>query len=658
MHGVSTETHPRPTQAWLTRESGITLARLLPRLEERFPEIAQTPQWAVFCERLEKNFGNLFSALHALYGERYDFFYHLETILVTLTRMWMQRPDELKGLDASRAADPQWFQSQRMLGATGYVDLFSGSLQGLREKLPYLSEMGITYLHLMPLFRSPIGDNDGGYAISSYREVDPALGSMEELADIAGELRQYGISLVLDFVFNHTSDEHDWAREANADNAEYQDYYRMYPNRTMPDQFERTITAVFPDEHPGCFTYRNKIRKWVWTTFHNYQWDLNYGNPAVFNAMVEEMLFLANVGVEVLRLDAVAFIWKRIGTNCENLPEAHTVIQAFNAVVQTAAPAMLFKSEAIVHPDDVIKYIGHNECQLSYNPMLMALLWNTLATRDVTLMRHALAKRFSLPGDCAWVNYIRCHDDIGWVFSNDDAVELNMNPSEHRRFLGEFYTGRFKGSFAKGEPFQENPQTGDMRVSGTAASLCGLEKALEEDDDKEVDLAIRRILLMHGVIMTIGGIPLIYLGDELGMLNYYDDSDPERLGDSRWIHRINFDWEAADDRHNRETYRGKIFSGLRRLCQIRQQNLAFTRADTEIVDTGNKHVFGYFRQHDEQSVLVLANFSEHPQVISARRLRLLGLRKTLTDIASGRIIIAAQELELEPYEFSVLLAAV
>lgn len=645
-------------EAWIKRESRLTLSRLLPRLECHFGEQSQSAEWHAFEERLGEHFPALFAALHRLYGERYDFFYHLESILCTATRAWLERPDELKALDAAREADSHWFQSHRMLGATCYVDLFAGDLQGIRDKIPYLTEMGITYLHLMPLFRCPEGDDDGGYAISSYREVEPALGTMEALAELMGELRNHGISPVLDFVFNHTSDEHEWAKRALAGDEEHQAFYRMYPDRTEPDAFEKTVNAVFPDEHPGCFTYRNKIRKWVWTTFHNYQWDLNYENPAVFNAMADEMLFLANQGVEVLRLDAVAFVWKRLGTNCENLDEAHVVIQAFNAITRIAAPAMLFKSEAIVHPDEVIKYIDNRECPLSYNPQLMALLWSTLATRDTHLLRHAMEKRFALSTDCAWVNYVRCHDDIGWVFSDDDARELTMAPADHRRFLGEFFTGRFDGSFARGLPFQENKETGDMRVSGSCASLAGLESALEMDDQAAVEQAIQRILLLHGVILTIGGIPLIYLGDELGILNDYGyERDTEKVGDTRWIHRPFFDWEAAELRHDKESVAGRIYLGLLRLIQVRQQNLAFSRAETEIVDTGNEHVFGYFRQHDEQSVLVLANFSEERQILAARRLRLLGLRKTLTDLVAGKIIVATEELELAPYQFTVLLVS-
>lgn len=641
--------------AWLARHSASSLARLMPRLEARFARQVEEAEWEAYKERLRHHFPRLFRLLHHLFGQQYDFFFHLEDTLATATRTWIERPDALKALDAIRQSDPLWYQSNRMVGATGYVDLFSGDLQGLRQSIPYLTELGVTYIHLMPLFRVPEGDNDGGYAVSSYREVNPDLGTMEELAALSSELRHHGISLCLDFVFNHTSDEHEWAQRALAGDPEYQEYYRMFPDRTLPDAFEKSILTVFPDDHPGCFTYRNRIKKWVWSTFHNYQWDLNYENPSVFNRMAEEMLFLANQGVEILRLDAVAFLWKRLGTACQNLPEAHAIIQAFNALAKIAAPALVFKSEAIVHPDEVNKYIEGDECQLSYNPQLMALLWESLATREVTLLRHAMEKRFAIPRDCAWVNYIRVHDDIGWAFSDEDARDLNINPRDHRRFLTDFFVGRFPGSFAAGLPFSEDPSTGEARVSGTAASLCGLERALEKSDQHEIEMAVRRILLLHGVAFTIGGIPLVYIGDELGMLNDYSyEQDPEKAGDSRWAHRPFFDWERAQLRKDPDTLPGRIYHGLLRLVQLRQQNLALAGGETEIVDPGNEHVFAYFRHHEGHNVLVLANFSDAEQTLAATRLRLLGLRKTFTDIVAGRTITATRELVLEPYQFLIL----
>lgn len=636
----------------MEREAAHSLSRLLPRLKARLGDEAPPALWLSFRERLEANFERLFIPLRQLYGGRYDFFYHLEGILELAARCWLGRPEDLRRLDAAREADPDWFQSARMMGAVCYLDRFAGDLAGLRERLAYLRELGITYLHLMPLFRTPAGDNDGGYAVSSYREVDARLGTMAELAALFRDLRRAGISPVLDFVFNHTSDEHEWARRALAGDPDYQDFYLIFPDRELPDAYEAHLREIFPQERPGSFTYRPEIGRWVWTTFHSFQWDLNYANPAVFSAMAEEMLFLANQGVEVLRLDAVVFIWKRLGTSCENLPEAHLIIRAFNALARIAAPALLFKSEAIVHPDDIASFISPEECQLSYNPLLMALLWEALATRDVRLLRESMRARLRINPRTAWVNYVRCHDDIGWTFDNGDAERLGIDPVGHRQFLNAFYTGRFPGSFARGLPFQENPRTGDARVSGTAASLAGLEKALYGEGPAEVDLAIRRILLLHSVILSIGGIPLLYLGDEVGMLNdYRHRNDPATAADSRWVHRPRFDWEAVGQHANPDTPEGRISAELRRLIRLRQQCPGFSGITAEIIDPGNDHIFGYVRQGAGGRVLVLANVTEREQTISANQLRLRGLAYRFTDLVTGETLTLANDLSLEPYRF-------
>lgn len=641
--------------AWMSHETASSLRRLLPRIEARFQDRTDPAEWEAYVGRLKRHFPRLFERLFALYGAEYDFFYHLESILATATEMWLQRPAELKALDARREADPDWYLSNRMVGAMCYVDLFAGNIEGLRERIPYLLEMGITYLHLMPVFQVPAGDSDGGYAVSSYREIHPPLGTMEDLAALATELRRHGISLVLDFVFNHTSDEHEWAKRALAGEAEFQEYYRMFPDRQLPDAYEASMVEVFPHERPGAFTYRTQLKKWVWTTFHSYQWDLNYENPAVFSSMLEEMLFLANQGVEVLRLDAVAFLWKRVGTPSQNLPEAHWIIQAFNTLGSIAAPAMVFKSEAIVHPDEVKKYIGADECQLSYNPQLMALLWEALATRDTRVLQHAMRRGLAIPGGCAWVNYIRCHDDIGWAFSDEDVTPSGFDAAEHRRFLSNFYIGRHPESFSRGAAFQEDAVTGDSRVSGMLASLAGLEKALAEEDTASVDLAVRRILMLHGVIITIGGIPLFYLGDEIGMLNNTGyGEDVAKVSDSRWLHRPVYDWPRAELRRDPATVVGRIHQGLLRLVQLRNQNPAFSHSETEVADTENPHVFAYFRTHQSQSVFVVANFSEQQQSVDARRLRMLGLRRTMVDMVAGQAVTATQELILEPYQLMAL----
>jgi amylosucrase len=604
-------------------ESKRTLQRLWPRLEKELADsISDDSQgWQEFQKRSQQYFPSLFDLYLGLYGTRYDFFFHLQDLLTSLARSWFARTGDLRALDQARETNPLWFQSNQMLGGVCYVDLFAGNLEGVKSKIPYFKELGLTYLHLMPLFKAPEGENDGGYAVSSYREVHPPLGTMEQLSDLARKLRKAGISLVVDLVFNHTSDEHLWAERLKAGDEEHLDFYRVFPNRELPDAYERNLREIFPDEHTGAFTFFPHLFKdgaWVWTTFHSYQWDLNYANPAVFNRMAEEMLFLANQGVEVIRLDAVAFIWKEMGTNCENLPNAHKLIQAFNAVARIAAPAMLFKSEAIVHPDEVAKYIDPTECQLSYNPLLMALLWNSVATRKVRLLSQALATRFKLHPKTAWVNYVRVHDDIGWTFSDEDAASLGVSGYDHRRFLNAFYRGRFEGSFARGLPFQENPKTGDCRISGTCASLAGLEKALNEEGPNEVELAIRRILLIHGVILTAGGIPLIYLGDEIGTLNDYSyRDDPAHERDSRWVHRPRADWEKYVKRNDPNCIEGRVYLGLQNLIALRKKNEAFSAGELEIIPTKNDHVLGFRRKHAGDYAVIFANFSEHPQTITS-----------------------------------------
>jgi amylosucrase len=646
-------------QANLQKEARRTFARLLPRLETEFAAALATDAWSAFRQRLDAHFDDLFALLFTLYGDRYDFSYHLERLLAESAHSWLERSPELKTLDAARERDPRWYQSERMLGGVYYVDLFAGDLQGMRAKIPYFQELGLTYLHLMPLFKAPEGDSDGGYAVSDYREVDPRLGVMDDLRALATELRQHGISLVLDFVFNHTSDEHRWAQAAQAGDEDFADYYFVFPDRTLPDAYDRTLREIFPDQHPGSFTYRPDMQRWVWTTFNSFQWDLNYRNPEAFRGMAAEMLYLANVGAEVLRLDALAFTWKEMGTDCENLPEAHTLVRAFNAVLRIAAPGLLFKSEAIVHPDEVARYISPQECQLSYNPLLMALLWNSLATREVRLLRHSLGYRFAIPDDCAWVNYIRCHDDIGWTFDDGDANALGINGYDHRRFLNSFYTGRFPGSFARGLPFQENPRTGDARISGAQASLAGLEAALRTGQPGEIDLAVRRILLLNAVVLSIGGIPLIYLGDEIGILNDYSYvEEAGKAGDSRWVHRPRIDWAQMARRTDPATIEGRIFGGMHHLIALRKATPAFAGNDMRVLNLGNDHVFAYVRTgRAGERVLVLANFSEHTQPVAANEVRLYGLAYRFHELITARAVVLGDEpIVLEPYQVMWLAA--
>lgn len=633
------------------REAERTLDRLLPRIE---PLLHADPDRDLFLKRLKTQLPQALRHLVPVYSGRYDFFYHLEMILATVAQAFLDRPADLRALDVQREAHPAWFQQETMIGGVLYVDLFAGDLDGVRAKIPYFKDLGLTYLHLMPLYAAP-EVSDGGYAVSDYRQVHPDLGTMDDLRKLAAELRQNGISLVLDFVFNHTSDEHTWAQQALAGDADYQDYYYMFPDRALPDAYEEHLREIFPEQAPGSFTHRQEIDRWVWTTFNRFQWDLNYSNPAVFRAMLDEMLYLANVGTEVLRLDAVAFIWKQLGTPCENLPQVHDIIRGFNALVKVAAPAMVFKSEAIVHPDDVASYISPEECQLSYNPTFMALIWEALATREVKLLRHSMSKRFALPEHTAWVNYVRVHDDIGWSFADEDAREVNITGFDHRQFLNRFYTGQFPMSYATGLGFNFNPRTLDMRICGTAASLAGLEAALKHQDAQMIEHALRRIIMIHSLIIAAGGIPLLYMGDEIATLNDYDfRTDPNKALDSRWVHRPAFDWQRAAQRSDAGSIPGKVFTSLQKLIAIRRGTPDFGDGPTLFFDTLNPHVLGFVRNH---RVLVLANFSDTPQTVKRDVLAAYWhVPAEVVDLYTGQPVTLDEEHTLVAWTFQWLCA--
>ncbi len=610
-------------------------------------QLGRRKAWAAFDERLRRHLGRLRDELAHLYGERADFEAILTRLLTTAFEAWSERPDALKAQDSEREANPDWFHSEKMLGGVCYVDLFAGDFKGLEAQIPYLQELGLTYLHLMPPYLCPEPHNDGGYAVSSYRDTKRSLGSMADFKRLVRKLREAGISPVLDFVFNHTSDEHEWAVAAKAGDPAFKDYYYIFPNREMPDAYERTTREIFPDEHPGAFSQLPDGR-WVWTTFHTYQWDLNYGNPAVFEAMAGEMLYIANLGVDFLRMDAVAFVWKRLGTPCENLPEAHHLLRAYNALCAIAAPSLLFKSEAIVHPDDVASYISTTECQVSYNPLQMALLWNTLATREVNLLQQALEKRHNLPAHTGWVNYVRSHDDIGWTFADEDAALFGINGFDHRKFLNQFFVNRFPGSFARGVPFQDNPTTGDCRISGTAASLCGLDQG-----DRH---AAARMVLMYGVAMSTGGIPLIYLGDEVGTPNHLGYvNEPGKGEDSRWVHRPVRDAQRYEQRLDPTTDAGRIYGGLLQLIRLRKHLPVLAGGSLTSFWTQQPAVLGYLRQttgqaagHTPQRILVLANFSEHPKTLDATEFH--SLPAQAVDLISGRGQELREPLTLQPYQ--------
>ncbi len=576
-----------------------------------------------FYTRLGANFYAIHALFSQLYGDRPDFNEQAQRLVETMARQYIQRPQQLRELDLARERDYNWFLSEQWVGMALYCQGFADNVSGLQERLTYFQELGVNLVHVMPMMQCPQGESDGGYAVSDFRALDPNLGNLDDVQALAAEMRQREMLLVLDVVVNHTSDQHDWAQKAQQGEARYRDFYYTFANRNVPDMFEQTMPEIFPETSPGNFTWDEAMQRWVMTVFNRYQWDLNYANPEVFIEMLDVILFWANQGADILRLDAVAFLWKKIGSTCQNEREAHLILQLFQDCCQVTAPGVVFIAEAIVAPVEMIKYFGEDaviakECEIAYNATFMALLWDAVATKNTRLLTQGIK---SLPVKlerATWLNYVRCHDDIGFGFDDRDIVACGYEPVSHRRFLIDYFTGRFEESHARGFPFGQNDKTGDARISGSLASLAGLEYALESGDDGAVDDAIRLILLLHGMILSFGGIPLLYYGDALGTLN--DDSylnDPLKQQDSRWVHRPSIDWEQAAARHTPGSVAYKIFTPLKRMIAVRKEIAVFADFNNrELIDVENPHLFVFGRYRTDQSgrpVLVVGNFSPKPQ---------------------------------------------
>lgn len=606
--------------------------------------------------RLDRYADELFSALEHVYGEQANdaLFLGVKGIIETA---YKARSDDLKRLDEERLLRPDWLQSPGQIGYVAYADRFTGTIKGIESKVEYLADLGVTYLHLMPLLEPRPGESDGGYAVKDYNKVREDLGTMDDLAALAKVLRERGISLVADLVLNHVAKEHEWAQKAQAGDQHYRDYFYMYPDRTIPDQFEQHLPEVFPDFAPGNFTFDDKTKAWVWTTFNSYQWDVNWSNPEVFCEYLKIIFNLLNHGVEVIRLDAIAFIWKRMGTTCQGEEEVHWLTEALRAAVRIVAPGAAFKAEAIVGPELLLPYLGKGEhwgkvSDLAYHNSFMVQLWSSLASRDTRLFENALRAFPPKPANTTWGAYVRCHDDIGWAISDADAAHTGLFGASHRSFLSRFYSGLFPGSFSRGLVFQYNPTTDDRRISGSLASLAGLEQALEHNNADEREIVLRRINMLQTAVVGFGGIPLLYMGDEIGMLNDYSfTQDPEHMADNRWVHRPMMDWDAAEAaRADRHTPAGSIYHNLKHVISVRK-HLPHMHASIEstVIPSPNKHLLLLKREHPQGTMVQLYNFSEFRTTINTSTLR-AHLNSSVFEALSGYDYnLNTAELIIEPY---------
>lgn len=587
----------------------------------------------------QERFGQYYDEMKWLYCELYEGGAQMFDALCTqLHQFYQDREEALKDMDIRRASEPQWYKGNQLLGMMMYADAFAGTLKGVQKRLDYIEECGVNYLHLMPLLDSPEGRSDGGYAVADFRRVHPRLGTMEDLKQLAAVCHEKGISICLDFVMNHTSEEHEWARRARAGEKEYQDRYFFYDNFDIPAEYEKTVPEVFPTTAPGNFTWNQETGKFVMTTFYPYQWDLNYRNPVVLNEMVCNMLYLVNQGVDIIRIDAVPYIWKQLGTNCRNLPQVHSIVRIMRIVTEIVCPGVLLLGEVVMEPDKVVPYFGtveKPECHMLYNVTTMAATWNTVATKDARLLRRQADIVNSLPREYVFLNYLRCHDDIGWGLDYPWLKQFGIDEVCHKKYLNDFLTGEYPGSFARGELYNSDPASKDARLCGTTASLCGIEKAAYEQDEAALERAVRYDLMLHAYMLGQSGIPVIYSGDEIGQLNDYSyHEDPHKREDSRYLHRGAFRWELARKRNGAEkqepqegqklrtenertaaSVEERIFKGIKKLCKLRSSYEVFgCDAAVWTVDTWDDSILGVIRANEREKLVMLYNFSEYDKV--------------------------------------------
>ncbi|MGB4847315.1 MAG: alpha-amylase family glycosyl hydrolase [Saprospiraceae bacterium] len=572
-----------------------------------------------FVEHAE-TIAELYDELYAHHPGAKDNF---QGLLHIITQNWKRRKKKLRERDNEKSKEEYWFLSNEINGMSLYVDRFCGKLKNISSKLEYLENLDVNFLHLMPVFQSPEHASDGGYAVSDFRKLNPRLGSLDDLISLQKELHEKDMYLMLDIVLNHTSDQHEWATKAKQGDPQYKDYYYFYPDRTIPDHLDESLPEIFPESSPGNFTYIKECDSWVMTVFHSYQWDLNYRNPRVLVEMLDTILFYANLGVDVLRIDAPAFIWKQAGTTSQNLPQAHTILRLLKQCVQVASPGMALLGEAIVAPKEIMKYFGTGdytarECDLAYNATQMALQWDMLATGDTRVMLSAQHLLLRKPYGTSWITYTRCHDDIGLGYDDDMISSSGYNPYAHRQFIKDYYSGSYSGSPASGALFSYNPKTGDARISGSLASLCGLEKAIEKKDIAAIEVSVQKILMMQAHSFFLGGIPMLFYGDEAAYTNDYSYiSDPGKIYDNRWLHRPLIDWKKNKLVTKKGTIEQKVYSGTQKLLALRKKlpMVADTKNLTWMTPH-NIHVAGYIRTMTEKRLYCLFNFSPQSSALT------------------------------------------
>lgn len=564
-----------------------------------------------FENRLQKHIDEL----RWLYMELYDNGDMFSKLCDHLLHFYNDRNDALKSTDLRREENPEWYKKNDMLGMMFYIDNFAGNMKGVTENLDYLNKCNVNFVHLMPFLDTPKDRSDGGYAVSDFRKVREDLGSIDDLKALTAACHEKDMNVCMDFVMNHTSEDHEWAKKARQGEGEYMSRYFFFDNDEIPQEYEKTVPQVFPTTAPGNFTWLPELNHYVMTTFYPYQWDLNYKNPRVFNEMMYNFLYLVNCGIDIIRIDAVPYIWKELGTQCRNLKQVHTIVRMMRMIGEIVCPGVLLLGEVVMEPEKVAPYFGtieKPECHMLYNVTTMATTWHTVATRNVKLLKKQLDILSNMPKEYVFLNYLRCHDDIGWGLDYDTLRQDGMEEVPHKKYLSDYFLGYAGGSNSRGELYNSDPTTGDARFCGTTASMCGIEKAIQEQNENALENAVRFDLTLHAYMFMQSGIPMLYSGDEIAQLNDNEYHNiPEKAPDSRYIHRGKLPWDKVENIDDASTVEGKVFQGLNKLEEIRRtEKVFYSNAGFYTIETWTPEVLCICRTYDNEKLIGIFNFSE------------------------------------------------
>jgi len=580
------------------------------------PVVEEADAEKIYAKRFERHLDEL----RWLYMELYNNSSMFAELCDNMERFFKERNQELKSMDSSRETSKDWYKQNDMLGMMFYIDNFAGNMKGVESKLDYIEQCNVNYVHLMPFLETPEGRSDGGYAVSDFRKVQENLGSMEDLESLTTACHKKGINVCMDFVMNHTSEDHEWAKRARQGDGEYMSRYFFFDNSYIPTLYEKTVPQVFPTTAPGNFTWLPDANHFVMTTFYPYQWDLNYKNPRVFNEMMYNFLYLANRGIDIVRIDAVPYIWKELNTPCRNLKQVHTIVRMMRMISEIVCPGVLLLGEVVMEPEKVVPYFGSvekPECHMLYNVTTMATTWHSVATRDISLLKKQLDIVNSLPKDYVFLNYLRCHDDIGWGLDYDTLKMAGIEERAHKQYLNDYFQGYAGESNSRGELYNADPITGDARFCGTTASMCGIEKAGFEQNEAAMERAVRLDVMLHAYMFMQSGIPVLYSGDEVGQVNDYTyKENPNKAADSRYIHRGAMNWNLAENISKPGTVEEKLFHALSNLEKIRKAEKVFvTNADTWTIETKDRSVLSIARAFEGEKIVGLFNFSEYDKTL-------------------------------------------